>query len=256
MSKKQEEVKNNTSDNADELMKRKNKSLKQALKNASAGILTASQTERNIRIQFILIIFALILGAIFKLTETEFVLVVISIFFVIFAEMINTAIEAVVDLYVDVFHSKAKVAKDVAAGAVVIASLNSIIVAYFVFFQKIATFGLKTLVKFSSQNPTVFFISLMIFAIITVIAIKTISSKILKDKFIPSGQMIVGSAIFMAIWSQTQNKIIITSALILLMLLALNRIGKSKRSVLETTVGAMIGIALAIAVYVIFKMMR
>lgn len=51
--------------------------------------------------------------------------------------MVNTAIETVVDLYVDVYHPKAKIAKDVAAGGVVITTINAIIVAYFLFLIKL-----------------------------------------------------------------------------------------------------------------------
>ena len=50
--------------------------------------------------------------------------------------MINTAIETVVDLFVDVYHPKAKIAKDVAAGAVVLAACNALVVGYFIFFNK------------------------------------------------------------------------------------------------------------------------
>ena len=56
--------------------------------------------------------------------------------------MVNTAIETVVDLYVDVYHPKAKIAKDVAAGGVVITAINAIIVAYFLFFDKISDMGI------------------------------------------------------------------------------------------------------------------
>lgn len=231
----------------------KNKRLTSAIKNASSGILTASQSERNIKIQFFIVVVALILGILFNLTEVEIVLVVLAIFFVVFAEMINTAIEAVVDLYVDVYHPKAKVAKDVAAGAVVIATLNAIIVAYFVFFEKLATFGFKKIANIAVRNPTVFFIALMVITIIIVIIVKLISKKLFDNKFIPSGQMMVATSIFMAIWSQTQNKIIIVASLILLMLLALNRIGEEKRTIWEVIFGTVIGFIVALAMYTILK---
>ena len=66
-----------------------------------------------------------------------------TIVLILFAEMVNTAIETVVDLYTDLYHPKAKIAKDVAAGGVVITAINALIVAYFLFFDKISDIGLQ-----------------------------------------------------------------------------------------------------------------
>ena len=57
-----------------------------------------------------------------------------------YEKLINTAIETVVDLYTDLYHPKAKVTKDVAAGAVVLSAINAIIVAYFLFFKDFSIF--------------------------------------------------------------------------------------------------------------------
>lgn len=238
-----EEIKANIKDNKDReyFEKRKigkNKKITDAFRHAASGILTATQSERNIKIQFTLIIIALVLGVIFKLTKIDILLVVLAMFFIVFAEMINTAIEAVVDLHTDEYHPKAKKAKDVAAGAVVIATLNAIVVAYFVFFEKIATFGLKYLVTWSTANPTMYFTMLILATLILIIVFKLLSKKLSDNKFIPSGQAMVATSIFMAIWSQTKNVIVITAGLIFVMLVCLNRISNDRRSIWEVTVGA------------------
>lgn len=75
------------------------------------------------------------------MNKAEFLIFLFTIILIIFAEMVNTAIETVVDLYVDVYHPKAKIAKDV-AGGVVITAINAIIVAYFLFFDKISDMGI------------------------------------------------------------------------------------------------------------------
>lgn len=231
----------------------KNVKYKEAFKHAASGILTAAQSERNIRAQFALIIIALVLGVLFKLTKTEIVLVVLAMFFVVFAEMINTAIEAVVDLHTDKYHPKAKVAKDVAAGAVVVSVLNSIVIAYFVFFEKIATLGLKYLVGWSTANPTIYFVFLIVTTLVLIVVLKLLSKKITLNKFIPSGQAMISTSIFMAIWTQTKNTIVIVSALIFVMLVSVNRIGNDRRTVWEVTVGATLGLIIATIVYTIIK---
>ena len=78
----------------------------------------------------------MILSLFYNFTTTEFLCLMFAVVFVIFAEMVNTAIETVVDLYTDLYHPKAKIAKDVGAGAVLLMSINSVIVAYFFIFKR------------------------------------------------------------------------------------------------------------------------
>lgn len=78
-----------------------------------------------------------ILGIITKLSKIEWIFLSISIFVVILAEMLNTAIEATVDLFTEEYHPKAKIAKDVGAGAVVIAAINSTIIGIILFGDKL-----------------------------------------------------------------------------------------------------------------------
>ncbi len=231
----------------------KNKKFTDAFKHATSGFLFATQSERNIRVQFALIIIALILGILFKLTKTEIVLAVLAMFFVVFAEMVNTAIEAVVDLHTDKYHPKAKIAKDVAAGAVILSVLNAVVIGYFVFFEKIANFGLKYLVGWSTANPAIYFTILVLATLMFILIFKVFSKKLTSNKFIPSGQAMIATSIFMAIWSQTKNTIVIASALIFVMLVSINRIGTDRRTVWEVVTGATLGIIIATVVYTIIK---
>lgn len=72
----------------------------------------------------------------FKVEKVELLFVVAAIFFVFTAEMLNTAMEATVDLLTDKYHILARIAKNVAAGAVLLAALFALIVAFFVFGDK------------------------------------------------------------------------------------------------------------------------
>lgn len=114
-----------------------NRNFFDACKNAFNGIKTAIKTQLNVKIQIIVAIIALILGIIFKLNTIEWICLSFAIFLVIVTEMVNTAIEATVDLCTEKYNEKAKIAKDVGAGAVVLAAINSIIIGYFLFFNKI-----------------------------------------------------------------------------------------------------------------------
>ena len=84
----------------------------EACNNAVNGIVYSTSSQTNIRKQLILGAIVLILSLFYDFSTTEFLCLTFAIFFVIFAEMINTAIETLVDLYTDVYHPKAKIAKD------------------------------------------------------------------------------------------------------------------------------------------------
>lgn len=104
---------------------------------AVAGIIHSLKTQRNMRIHFTAALFVLGLGLYLRVDSRDMLFVFFAIAFVIIAEMINTAIEAVIDLYTQNYHPLARAAKDIAAGAVLIAALNSIVVAYIVFYPRL-----------------------------------------------------------------------------------------------------------------------
>jgi diacylglycerol kinase (ATP) len=100
---------------------------------AFEGILYAVRTQRNFRIHLVAAAIILICGAILRIARTEFLLLLITISMVIICELLNTAIERAVDTATLEYHPIAKIAKDVAAGAVLISAINSILVGILIF---------------------------------------------------------------------------------------------------------------------------
>lgn len=105
--------------------------------NAFRGIFFAFKTQHNIWIHSLAIVVVVIAGFIFKLDVMEWGLVVLAIGLVLAAEMINTAIEWLIDLVSPDYSEKAGLIKDVAAGAVLIAAVISVIIGAIVFLPKI-----------------------------------------------------------------------------------------------------------------------
>lgn len=93
--------------------------------------------EQNLLIHIISSILVIIFSILFKISSMEWILVILMIVFVITTELINSAIELVVDLYTTKFHPLAMVAKDVAAGAVVLSAITAFIVGMYVFLPKV-----------------------------------------------------------------------------------------------------------------------
>lgn len=101
------------------------------------GIKYVFTSQRNIIIQSLFGIMAIVLGFLFKISFGEWLALSITIFLVIFAECINTAIETTIDLITEDYNEKARIAKDVAAGAVLVTVINSIVVGLIIFAERI-----------------------------------------------------------------------------------------------------------------------
>ena len=108
-----------------------------SFKHAVDGIVYAIENEHNVLIMMLATIVTLIASFLLKVSKIELVLVVICIGTVIACEMINSAIEACVDLTTSKEHELAKIAKDCASGASLVLSVMSVFVAGIVFIPKI-----------------------------------------------------------------------------------------------------------------------
>ena len=112
-------------------------SLARAFKNAGAGIAYAARTQRNIRIDLCFAALAVLLGIVLDIGTAQWGLIALCIGVVLGFEVMNTAVEAVVDLVSPEYHILAKHAKDCAAGAVFLCAVASLIVAVFVYLPPI-----------------------------------------------------------------------------------------------------------------------
>lgn len=104
-----------------------------AFRCAASGVRYAFTSQRNLKIQSVVGLAAVVLGFAFGITQAEWLATVLCIMVVATAEIINTAIESVVDLATDTWHPLARAAKDAAAGAVLVASAGSVVVGIMVF---------------------------------------------------------------------------------------------------------------------------
>ena len=114
-----------------------NKNFFDSCKNAINGLIYGIKTQWNVRMQFLMVIGSIIAGILFNLSKIEFVILMFSVIVIIIVEMINTSIETTVDLFCDIYHPKAKIAKDVGAGAVILSAINFAVVCFLLFFEKI-----------------------------------------------------------------------------------------------------------------------
>lgn len=115
----------------------KTKKIINSFKYAFQGLVTSFKTERNMRIHIVIMILVIVAGILFKITALDWIICIILFAIVIAGELFNTAIETLVDMYMPYKNEKAKIAKDVAAGAVFVLAIASAIIGLIIFVPKI-----------------------------------------------------------------------------------------------------------------------
>lgn len=125
---------------------RKSRTLIESFTYAIAGIVYSIKTQRNMCIHFSVAVLVFISAVLLKIDYIEMSLVFFAISLVILTEMINTAIEKTIDLFTKEYHPLAKIAKNVAAGAVLVSALNAVVIGFIIFYARIATL-IKLLLK-------------------------------------------------------------------------------------------------------------
>jgi len=112
-----------------------------SFKYAFRGISYVLITSRNFKIQLIFAVTSLMIGFLLQISQSNYVILIATIMSVLILEILNTSIESIVDLVVKKeFSSLAKISKDTSAGAVLLASINSVIIAVYIFVPKIKLF--------------------------------------------------------------------------------------------------------------------
>lgn len=108
-----------------------------SFKNAFNGIIWAFTTQPNFRVHFFLATVAILAGIFLKISYVEMTILVLTIVFGLGVEMVNTSIESMTDLITMEYRKEAKIAKDVAAGMMLIVAVGAVIVACLIFLPRL-----------------------------------------------------------------------------------------------------------------------
>ena len=224
--------------------------------NAFEGIIHVLRTQRNMRIHFAVAFFVLIAALIINVTKLELIALLISITFVLIAEMLNTGIEAAIDIATTSFDPMAKLAKDIAAGAVLIATVNAVFVGYLVFAGKIADRS-STLLDRLRQAPAELTLVALVLTVIIVIATKAYTGRGTPLRGgLPSGHAALAFAGWMAVTyvaGSSERFLVSSIALAMAFLVAQTRVESGVHSALEVTYGAVVGALAALVVFQVFS---
>ena len=217
------------------------------------GIVETVRTQRNMRIHLIAALCVLIACFLIDISKAEFLILCITVTMVLAAEVINTAIESTIDVAANHYHPLAKIAKNAAAGAVLITAINSLIVGYIIFWDKISLISYSAIKNVKNSNPYMVLIAL-VFVILSTLIVKSIYGEGTPLKGgMPSGHSAISFSIATAISLITEDPICILLSYLMAIITAQSRVDSEVHSILEVVVGALFGSFLTLFIFIIFK---
>jgi len=224
---------------------------------AFEGVIHVLRTQRNMRIHFLIAAAVLIAALEFGVEKLELIALLISICFVLVAEMINSALEAAIDVASTSFDPMAKLAKDIAAGAVLIAAVNATAVGYLVFSGQVADRSSRFLDRLSNAPSELTLVALVL-TILLVIGMKAWTGRGSPLRGgLPSGHAAVAFAGWMAvtlILNDSGHRFLISSlTLIMALLVAQTRVEAGVHSPVEVGSGALLGALVTLALFQLFS---
>ncbi|HXG75788.1 MAG TPA: diacylglycerol kinase [Gaiellaceae bacterium] len=223
---------------------------------ATEGLIHALRTQRNLWIHFAVAIAVLLAALAFGVSKLELMVLLLAITFVLVAELVNTAIEAAVDVASTSFDPLAKLAKDIAAGAVLVASLNAVAVGYLVFSGSVAERSSRFLDRLEAVPEE---LTLVAFAltVVLVIVLKAVTGRGTPLRGgLPSGHAAVAFSGWMAVTlvlDDSSHRFLISSVtFIMALLVAQTRVESGVHSAPEVASGALLGALLTLLLFQVF----
>lgn len=220
---------------------------------AFEGIVFALRTQRNMQLHVFVAFVAIVMGMVVNITRLEMVGIIAAASLVIICEMVNTALEAAIDAVVTDYHPLVKVAKDVAAGAVLVAAVNSGAIAYLVFYHHL-TESRRQVVDGIREAPTLLVVAALLLTVLAAIVIKAVTGRgtPLRGGW-PSGHSAAAFAAWTAITviaDPLRHALLVSGlAFLMAMLVAQSRVEAGIHSAWEVVGGALVGTIVTVLVF-------
>ena len=219
---------------------------------AFEGIIHVLRTQRNLRIHFAIAIGVIAAAAALGVDRLELIVLLLAIAFVLVAEMVNSAIEGAIDVSTTSFDPNAKLAKDIAAGAVLISSTTAVAIGYLVFAHAAAHRSARVLDRIRDAPAEITLVALVL-VILVVIATKawTGSGTPLRGG-LPSGHAALAFAGWMAatyVIGDDHRFLISSLAFLMAVLVAQTRVESGVHSALEVLYGGALGALITLVVF-------
>jgi diacylglycerol kinase (ATP) len=216
---------------------------------AFEGIIYATRTQRNMRIHWFAAAAVLAATLVLHLHRPYVIAIVILIAMVLAAELFNTAIEAVVNLMTVAHHPLAKIAKDTAAGAVLVVAVAAAIAGYLIFYEGILAGGDRVYRAALAVPANAVFIALVIVGIATIVAKARAGHGSALQGGAVSGHAALAFACATFIALLARNALLAVLALVLALLVTQSRVEAGIHSAREVWWGGLLGVGVSYAIW-------
>lgn len=219
-----------------------------SFRHAAEGVVHTVRTQRNMRFHMVTLSLVLLSGLLFRLQPVEMLILLFTITLVLIAEMFNTAIEVVVDMITQSYHPAAKFAKDIAAGAVLIASVNAVVVGFVLFLWN----GRPEELRLRLQSPPTLYVFLIGFLLLLILLVvgKVFGEKgTLLQGGVVSGHAAIAFFLATTVVFVAGNIFASCLAILLALLVAQARVEARFHTVREVVLGAALGLFLSASAY-------
>ena len=222
---------------------------------AYRGLVYSVRTQRNMRFHVVASAAVLVLSLLVGVSKLELSMLVLVILAVFMAEMFNTAMEFAVDLVTQEYHPLAKLAKDVSAGAVLVASIAAVLVGYLILGDDLGPFSLETLDRVRRWPEHLTLVALVLVSIAVVLGKALTRSPNAFLGGMPSGHAAVSfaawvAASFVAVDGGARYAGLISAITLLMALLVCqSRVEAGFHSIYQVAIGAVLGTLLAVVVF-------
>jgi diacylglycerol kinase (ATP) len=232
---------------------RRRTTLLQSFNYAFQGLVNAVRCQRNMRIHLAIGVVVLIVSIFLNLSRLELVVVFAAIAFVLAMELVNSAVEAVVDIVSDEFDPRAKAAKDLAAGAVLVAAVNALVVAYLILADRLAHVSLELLTAIRRSPTHLTFVALAV-VVAAVIAVKAAWGRGTPlSGGLPSGHAALAfagwTAVTFVVGTTREGLLVSMITLAIAVLVGQSRLETGVHSLLEVILGALLGIVVTTLIF-------
>jgi diacylglycerol kinase (ATP) len=219
---------------------------------ALEGVIHVLRTQRNLRIHFLAAILVFAAAIAVDVSRLQLIALVLAIAFVLVAEMLNTAIEGVIDVSTTSFDPNAKLAKDIAAGAVLIASITAVAVGFLVFESAAGTRATQVLDRVR-HAPAMITLVALVLIVLLVIATKAWTGRGTPLRGgLPSGHAALAFSGWIAVTylvGDVHRFVVSSLTLIMALLVAQTRVESGVHSLLEVFYGGALGALVTLAIF-------
>ena len=220
---------------------------------AIEGILYTTRTQKHMRYHFLSALAVMFLALLLRVSSVEFMLLALAISFVLFAELLNTAVEVVVDMVQPEYHPMAKIAKDVAAGAVLVAAIGTAIMGYLVLARYVLPWQRRGLEMLGAESEVGMVVSVVLVLIVVVILKARGRTGTPLEGGGASGHSAVAFSIAVSVALRTQDPLIAVFCLILAAMVSHSRLLLRIHRPREVLLGGATGVAITLAVHFLFR---